>query len=125
MLSANPQLTWTQVRDLLRDTAVKINPGETDANGLWQDVNGNVSTLSAYDGNPVFSEFYGFGRIDAASAVREAGWDIALITQTLDFNDVPEGHTVSRAIRFDVRSLWPTTFQLTPLGNPFEALTTT
>lgn len=125
MLSANPQLTWTQVRDLLRDTAVKINPAENNANGRWQDVNGNPSNSAAYDGNPFFSEFYGYGRIDTATAVREAGWDIELITQTLTFNDVPEGHTVSRAIRFDVKSLWPTSFQLTPPGAPFDALTTT
>lgn len=125
MLSANPQLTWAQVRDLLRATAVKINPGETDANGRWQDVNGNPSNSLAYDGTPVFSEYYGYGRINAAAAVREAGWDIDLITQTLDFNDVPEGHTVSRAIRFNVRGLWPTTFDLTPPGAPFIALSTT
>ena len=125
MLSANPQLTWTQVRDLLRNTAVKINPGENNANGRWQDVNGNPSNSPAYDGTPFFSEFYGYGRIDAATAVREAGWDIDLVTQTLNFNDVPEGHTVSRAIRFNVKSLWPTSFELAPPGAPFDALTTT
>lgn len=83
MLSANPQLTWTQVRDLLRETAIKINPGETNATGRWQDINGNFSNNPAYDGNPFFSEFYGYGRIDTASAVREAGWDIELLTSSL------------------------------------------
>lgn len=124
MLSANPQLTWTQVRDLLRETAVKINPGETNATGRWQDVNGNFSNSPAYDGNPFFSEFYGYGRISTAAAVREAGWDIELLTSSLNFNDVPAGDTVSRAVRFNVKSLWPANFTMTTPGAPFSALST-
>ncbi|MBX3639146.1 MAG: S8 family serine peptidase [Nitrosomonas sp.] len=124
MLSANPQLTWTQVRDLLRETAIKINPGETNAAGRWQDINGNFSNNPAYDGNPFFSEFYGYGRIDTASAVREAGWDIELLTSSLNFNDVPAGDTVSRAVRFNVKSLWPANFTMTTPGAPFAALST-
>lgn len=120
MLSANPQLTWTQVRDILRNTAVKINPGETNAPGRWQDINGNLSNSPAYDGNPVFSEFYGFGRIDAGVAVRQAGWEIELVTTNLDFNDVPEGEEVARAVRFNVKSLWAANFNMTPPGGPFN-----
>lgn len=120
MLSANPQLTWTQVRDLMRNTAVKINPGETNANGRWQDINGNFSNQAAYDGNPVFSEFYGFGRIDAAAAVREAGWDIELVTTNLNFNDIPEGEQAARAVRFNVKSLWSADFNMTAPGDPFD-----
>lgn len=120
MLSANPQLTWTQVRDLMRNTAVKINPGETNASGRWQDINGNFSNQAIYDGNPVFSEFYGFGRIDAAAAVREAGWDIELVTTNLNFNDVPEGEQAARAVRFNVKSLWSADFNMTPPGVPFD-----
>jgi subtilisin family serine protease len=119
MLSANPQLTWTQVRDIMRNTAVRINPGETNANGRWQDINGNPSNVPAYDGTPVFSNFYGFGRIDTAVAVRIAGWDIEMVTTNLDFNDVPEGETTARAIRFNVKSLWPANFTMTPPGGPF------
>jgi len=120
ILSANPQLSWTQVRDLMRNTAIKVNTGENNANGRWQDINGNFSNEADYDGNPVFSEFYGFGRIDAASAVREAGWDIELITTNLNFNDVPEGEQVARAIRFNVKSLWSANFNMTPPRAPFE-----
>ncbi|WP_117880517.1 S8 family serine peptidase [Aureibaculum luteum] len=120
ILSANPQLTWTEVRDLMRNTAVKINPGESNANGRWQDINGNFSNSGTYDGNPIFSEFYGFGRIDAARVVREAGWDIELVTTNLNFNDVPEGEEVARAIRFNVRSLWSTNFNMTNPGTPFD-----
>ncbi len=126
MLSANPQLTWTQVRDLMRETAVKINPTENNATGRWQDVNGNFSNSAAYNGTPFFSEFYGYGRVDAGAAVREAGWDIDLVTTALNFNDVPAGDTVSRAIRFNVKSLWPTSFSATAFAatSPFELLDT-
>ena len=86
--------------------------------------NGNASNSAAYNGTPFFSEFYGFGRINAAAAVREAGWDIELITSALDFNDVPEGDTVSRAVRFNVKSRWASTFNLTAPGSPFNALST-
>jgi subtilisin family serine protease len=119
MLSANPQLTWTQVRDIMRNTAIRINPGENNANGRWQDINGNPSNSPAYDGTPVFSNFYGFGRIDTAVAVRIAGWDIELVTANLDFNDVPEGETTARAVRFNVKSLWPANFNMTPPGGTF------
>ena len=120
MLSANPQLSWTQIRNILRDTAIKINPGENNANGRWQDKDGNFSNEADYDGNPVFSEFYGFGRIDAAAAVRQAGWDIELVTTNLNFNDVPEGEQAARAIRFNVKSLWSANFNMTSPGTPFE-----
>lgn len=134
MLSANPQLTWTQVRDILRNTAVKINPNEagsittrSDADGTvlgttsgrWQDINGNQSNDPAYNGIPVFSNFYGFGRIDTATAVRQAGWDIELVTTNLNFNDVVAGEESARAIRFNVKSLWPANFHMTSPGVPF------
>lgn len=124
MLSANPQLRWDEVRDLLRATAVKIDPNNTDADGRWRDVNGVISTGPGYLG-PNFSDFYGFGRLDAAAAVEAAGWRISPQTSALTFNDVPEGETTLRAVRFDVQSLWPVTFQIvagpgapftTPLG---------
>lgn len=120
MLSANPQLEWTQVRDILRDTAIKIDQNNTDATGRWRDGAGRISTDPGYTG-PVFSEFYGFGRIDAAEAVRRAGWRISLTTPSLVFNDVPEGETTVRGVRFDVQSLWPATFQVTAgPGAPFS-----
>lgn len=57
MLSVDPTLTLEQVRLILRETAVKIDPNCTDADGKW--VNG-------------FSQWYGYGRIDAAAAVERA-----------------------------------------------------
>ena len=112
MLSANPQLQWDQVRDILRDTAIKIDAGNTDPTGRWRDGGGRISTDPGYTG-PVVSEFFGFGRIDAAAAVRRAGWQIDLRTPALAFNDVPEGETTVRGVRFDVQSRWAATFELT------------
>ncbi|MBN2813966.1 MAG: S8 family serine peptidase [Bacteroidales bacterium] len=54
ILSANPELTLQQVKDIIRDTAVKIDP----ENGQY-DVMGH-------------SKFYGYGKVDAAAAVKKA-----------------------------------------------------
>lgn len=125
ILSANPQLRWDEVRDLIRMTAVKIDVGNTNAVGRWRDVNGLISTDAGYAG-PNFSEFFGFGRLNAAAAVQAAGWRIALMTPALNFNDIPESETTLRAIRFDVQSLWPVNFQIvagpgTPFSTPLGA----
>ena len=88
MLSANPQLHWDEVRDLIRMTAVKIDAGNTDPVGRWRDVNGLISTDPGYAG-PNFSEFFGFGRLNAAAAVQAAGWRLALvIADAGNFGDV-------------------------------------
>jgi len=61
MLSMNPDLTWIQVRKILRDTAVRTLPnGLPLPGGNW---NGNP---------PIYSPFYGYGRIDADEAVRQS-----------------------------------------------------
>ena len=57
LLSADPELTFTQARQVLRDTAVKIDSGNTDPIGQWLDAGNNPSVAS---GNPpVFSQWYG------------------------------------------------------------------
>ncbi|WP_137844542.1 S8 family serine peptidase [Microbacterium sp. 2FI] len=122
MLSANPQLSWEQVGDILRATAVKIDPNNTDATGRWRDGANRISTDPAYAG-PVTSEWYGSGRIDAAAAVTRAAWTIDRITDAVEFIDVPEGETTYRAVRFDVHSLYGSTFTTTgvpaaPFGMP-------
>jgi subtilisin family serine protease len=78
ILSANPQLRWDQVGDILRDTAFKIDPDNTHTAshpalvaGRWRDAAGRISTDPGYTG-PLVSEFYGYGRVDAAAAVRQA-----------------------------------------------------
>jgi len=64
MLSANPDLTWVQVRQILRETAVQIDAANTNPTGQWVDTDG--------DGVNDFSQWYGFGRVDAQTAVQEA-----------------------------------------------------
>lgn len=67
MLSVNPELTISQVRNILKETAVKINK-ENPRN--YQDTWGNnYSDTYNEDGH---SLVYGWGRIDAGAAVAEA-----------------------------------------------------
>lgn len=97
MLSANPDLSWIQVRNILRNTAVEIDAANTDPVGQWLDINGNPSVTSGLA--PVFSNWYGYGRIDALAAVQAAqdlvGVDILTTSDTwimenaADIGDVP------------------------------------
>ncbi|MFX1296065.1 MAG: S8 family serine peptidase [Promethearchaeota archaeon] len=64
LLSINPALTWVQTRQILRDTAVKIDLANVDPVGQWVDTDG--------DGIVDYSQWYGFGRIDAQAAVQAA-----------------------------------------------------
>ncbi|TME80825.1 MAG: hypothetical protein E6I43_12940 [Chloroflexi bacterium] len=68
LLTVRPSLTWVQVRDILRGTAVHIDAANTDPVGIWRDANGVASNQPGYTG-PVYSRWYGFGRIDALAAV--------------------------------------------------------
>jgi subtilisin family serine protease len=71
MLSVNNRLTWIEVRDILRETAIKIDPNNTNANGRWRDPANRISTDPGYAG-PFFSQFYGYGRISVVAAVTTA-----------------------------------------------------
>ena len=64
VLSANPDLTWSEVRDILCETAKPIDVGNTNIDGQWLDEDG--------DGKPDYSQWYGFGRVDACKAVKAA-----------------------------------------------------
>lgn len=61
VLSANPDLTWMEVRDILRNTATKINRTNTDSLAQYVDTD--------EDGMPDYSRVYGFGRVNAYAAV--------------------------------------------------------
>ena len=63
MLSVNPQLNWEQVRNILRNTAVEIDSANTDPIGQW---------TTDIHGNPLFSPWYGYGRVDALKAAQRA-----------------------------------------------------
>ncbi|MEU4689831.1 S8 family serine peptidase [Actinoplanes sp. NPDC023714] len=71
VLTVRPDLTWAQVRDVLRESAVHIDEGNTDAIGRWRDENGRAATDPGFTG-AFYSRWYGFGRIDAAAAVTAA-----------------------------------------------------
>lgn len=70
VLSAQPDLTWVEAREILRDTADRFDTTNTDPIGQWLDANGNPSTQTGLD--PVFSQWYGYGRLNANKAVAEA-----------------------------------------------------
>jgi len=54
MLSANPELTWMQIREIIKETSDKIDKaaGKYDSNG--------------------HSKYYGYGRVNAEKAVERA-----------------------------------------------------
>jgi subtilisin family serine protease len=76
VLSRQPRLNWQEVRDVLRSTAVKIDPADPN----WQGV-------------PAFNMFYGFGRLNVDAAVAAAGaWaegDIVARDNLTDTGTVP------------------------------------
>jgi len=104
LLSMDPNLTWSEVRDIFRNTAVKIDFSNTDPVGQWRDTDG--------DGVADYSNWYGFGRIDAAKAVCVARTIIQLDTPTVSFLDVPEEEPTLRAISFTVQSFRNFTFRV-------------
>lgn len=87
ILSANPNLTWIQVRDVLRDSCARIDAAQTVAVGQWQDLDGDA--LIDY------SRWYGAGRLDVEAAVNlalDGGRPLgdALVRENLaDIGDLP------------------------------------
>jgi subtilisin family serine protease len=90
-----PQLTNSQVRDVLENTAVRLGSGS-------------------------FDNAWGHGRVNAVHAVTKAGWDLTPVQLNLTFLDVPEGETQLRAVRIDVKSFHTTSFDMSVLPSaPF------
>ncbi|MBO0950285.1 S8 family serine peptidase [Fibrella forsythiae] len=104
MLSMDPSLTWQEIREILYNTAVKIDFANTDTEGRWRDRDG--------DGVNEYSNWYGYGRIDAAKAVCAARTRITLNTPTVQFLNVPAGEPTLRAISFSVQSTRNHTFRV-------------
>jgi subtilisin family serine protease len=71
LLSVDPNLTWAEVRDILRATAKPIDVHNENPCGIWHDVEGIAFNEPGY-GGPHYSRWYGFGRIDAAAAAARA-----------------------------------------------------
>jgi len=88
ILSINPDLTWIEVRQILRDTANKIDFANVDPTGIWVDLD--------MDGVNEYSQWYGYGRLDAAAAVTAAhdfvsNSDILVRDNLADTGTVPSG----------------------------------
>lgn len=64
ILSVFPLLAWDEVRAVLQRTAARIDAGQADPIGQYVDDDG--------DGIAEFSQWYGYGRVNVAEAIREA-----------------------------------------------------
>ena len=53
----------------MRSSAAKIGSDNSDPIGRWKDINGKISSEAGYAG-PHYSRWYGYGRVDAAAALR-------------------------------------------------------
>jgi Subtilase family len=63
ILSVFPLVAWDEALEILRRTAVRIDAAQADPVGQYVDNDG--------DGVAEFSQWYGYGRVDVAEAVRE------------------------------------------------------
>lgn len=108
ILSARPELDWDEVRDIIRESADRIDVGNTNATGQWVDNDG--------DGFAEYSQWYGFGRINALSALCQTIESIELVTPAIQFNDVVEGETAARAVHVRVCTCDDLTVEIT--GGP-------
>ncbi|HEX2807018.1 MAG TPA: S8 family serine peptidase, partial [Kineosporiaceae bacterium] len=92
VLAANPNLTWQQVRQTLRDSCDQIGGVVYDASGHNDD--------------------YGWGRINAREAICRGSFAVTPQTPSVIFNDVPENEVTARAIVFSVVSCGTATLQI-------------
>jgi Subtilase family len=117
VLAANPSLNWIEVRNILRDTAVKIDSSNTDSIGRWLDINGNTSSNPSYRG-PNYSRWYGFGRINAEKAVQAARDKLTIkqIQVTITTGDVNAAGTNGKVFL----GMGGREFRLDKPGNQFE-----
>ena len=107
MLSVEPNLTWINLRDILRNTAVVIDGANANPVGQW--------ILG-------FSQWYGFGRLDVDAAVQAAdAFDTGTVNLVIRDNladtgaFVPTGGIFYRSPDLWVRNADPAT---DPIGDP-------
>jgi len=117
VLSANPDLTWLEVKNILRDTAVKIDSTNIDSIGRWIDINGNPTSDISYEG-PDYSRWYGFGRVDAEKAVQVARDKLSIkqIRVTISTGNINAASTDGKIFV----GLGGREFRLDKPGNQFE-----
>lgn len=88
ILSVRPELTWVQVREILRTTTTRIDVGQADPIGRWVDNDG--------DGINEFSQWYGFGRLDVNTAVIAAR-DLGAVPDVVVRDNLTDDGTVPSA----------------------------
>lgn len=98
LLSVNPDLTWVDVRDILRRTAVRIDDANVDPIGQWVDLDGDTVAE--------FSQWYGYGRINTAAAVDEAAAGGASRDLIVRDNLSDDGTVPSTGAFWDSPDLW-------------------
>ncbi len=86
LLSVKPDLTWIEVRSLLRDHTEQIDFMQTNDPGLWEDLDG--------DGVKEFSLWYGYGRLDVSASLNAAialdqRTDVVIRDNLNDIGEVP------------------------------------
>jgi hypothetical protein len=70
MMASNAELSGAAARRILRATAERIDPEQDDSRGGWLDAHGEIA--SGAGTVPVFSQWYGYGRVDAVRAAAAA-----------------------------------------------------
>jgi subtilisin family serine protease len=98
LLSVNPDLTWIEVRDILRRTAVRIDYANVDPIGQWVDLDGDTVAE--------FSQWYGYGRINTSAAVDEATGGGASRDLVVRDNLSDDGTVPSTGAFWDSPDLW-------------------
>jgi subtilisin family serine protease len=108
ILSARPDLSWIQVREILRQTCVRIDRDQTNTIGHWQDLDG--------DGSIDYSRWYGAGRIDVNEAVALA-LDPALLLADVYVRDnlSDSGGVPSSGDWWASPDIWVTKDSITPI----------
>ena len=114
VLSANPELTYIEAREIMRATAVKFDLANTDPVGRWLDANGNPSTTSGLP--PVKSGWYGYGRVDAAAAVAGAVTYVATRDLVIRDNVADTGTVASAGAFWNSPDIWCR--RLDPMSDP-------
>jgi hypothetical protein len=98
ILSVRPELTWVQVREILRTTASRIDIGQANAIGQWVDNDG--------DGIDEFSQWYGYGRLDIDAAVTAARNLVAFADVVVRDNLADTGAVPSGGWHADSPDIW-------------------
>lgn len=71
ILSVRQDLSWSEIKYIMRKTALKADFFNTDSTGRWKVSRSNSAVNAGAISNDVYSRWYGYGRLDAEAAVQE------------------------------------------------------